>query len=83
MATLSLLWISRKFVLNKHNLPTFTIYGHSMLYHAVLYAVHIFRDAENSLIQLGLARLPRPLTRDCRNLATTRPKDDIMAAMVD
>ncbi|KAG8416765.1 hypothetical protein J3459_013671 [Metarhizium acridum] len=51
----SLLWMSGKFVLNEHNLPTFDIRGHGMLDHGVLYAAHIFKDAENRLIQLGWA----------------------------
>lgn len=51
----SLLWISGKFVLNKYNLPTFTIHDHGMLDHGNSHAAHIFRDAENRLIKPGWA----------------------------
>lgn len=55
----SLLCTSGRFVLNKHNLPTFTIHGHGMLDHGNLYPAHIFRDGENRLMQLEWTRLER------------------------
>lgn len=51
----SLMWMSGDFVLDDHNLPTFHIRGHGFLDSGVLYAAHVFRDAENRLIQLGWA----------------------------
>lgn len=50
-----LLWLSGKFVLDKQGLPTFEVKAHNMLDHGVLYAAHIFRDAQGKLLQLGWA----------------------------
>ncbi|KAG8407799.1 hypothetical protein J3459_018345 [Metarhizium acridum] len=76
----SLLWMSGKFVLNEHNLPTFDIRGHGMLDHGVLYAAHIFKRCREPPDTAGmggrdcketagsgtrLGRLPRPSARDC------------------
>lgn len=49
------LWMSGKFVLNKAGLPVFLISGYGQLDHGVLYAAHIFKDAQNRLVQVGWA----------------------------
>jgi beta-fructofuranosidase len=49
-----LLWLSGRFVLEQ-GLPRFRIDAHGLLDGGVLYAAHIFRDAEDRLIQLGWA----------------------------
>jgi beta-fructofuranosidase len=39
----------------ENDLPKFRISSHGLLDHGILYAAHIFRDAENRLLQLGWA----------------------------
>lgn len=48
------LWLSGKLHL-ENGKPNFKIMGHGMLDNGVAYAAHVFRDAENRLIQLGWA----------------------------
>jgi beta-fructofuranosidase len=48
------IWLCGKLVLENH-LPKFKITSHGLLDHGVLYAAHIFRDADNRLLQLGWA----------------------------
>ncbi|KZZ94361.1 Glycosyl hydrolase family 43, five-bladed beta-propellor domain protein [Moelleriella libera RCEF 2490] len=50
-----ILWLGGKFVSNGQGLPTFQIKSHNMLDHGMLYAAHLFRDAQNRLVQLGWA----------------------------
>jgi beta-fructofuranosidase len=48
------MWLSGKLVL-ENGQPRFKIASHGLLDHGVLYAAHIFRDAENRILQLGWA----------------------------
>jgi beta-fructofuranosidase len=48
------MWLCGKIVL-ENGQPRFKITSHGLLDHGVLYAAHIFTDAENRLLQLGWA----------------------------
>ena len=48
------MWLGGKLVM-KNGSPQFEISNHGLLDHGVLYAAHVFRDAENRLLQLGWA----------------------------
>ena len=48
------MWLCGKMILESGQ-PKFKITSHGLLDHGVLYAAHIFRDAENRLLQLGWA----------------------------
>lgn len=49
-----LLWLAGKLALEDGE-PRFQIKGHGVLDHGILYAAHIFRDAQRRLLQLGWA----------------------------
>ncbi|KAL2207650.1 Arabinanase/levansucrase/invertase [Sarocladium strictum] len=49
-----LLWLSGNLIL-ENGKPRFQIEGHGVLDHGILYAAHIFRDAQGRLLQLGWA----------------------------
>ncbi|KAG5928740.1 hypothetical protein E4U42_000053 [Claviceps africana] len=49
------LWVAGAFVLNEQGLPTFEMRSHGVLDHGILYAAHLFRDANDRLLQLGWA----------------------------